>query len=110
MSYLSLDEAAQYAAQKSEVEISASALLRMGAMGHLLIVAYFDGLMRNLNTHDDEDYAGNLVVAPRQLATIESTGQAIVTLATSLDGKTAYSPQLQRGRGELRVLISEINR
>ena len=110
MSYLSLPEAARYVTHKSGIEIEPSALIRMGALGHMLIVAYFDVLMRNLTAHKNDEIAGHLIVPPRHLAAIENEGEATIECAFSLDGKTAYSPQQNRTREQLRVLVSELDR
>jgi hypothetical protein len=110
MSYLSLPEAAEYLQHRTGVEINDASVLRMGTMGHLLIVAYFDGFMQNLTTRNNEEVVGHLVIPPRHLAAIENDGEAIIIGASSLDGRAFYSPQAQRTRAQLRVLTSELDR
>lgn len=110
MSYLTLAEAAQYVQQKSGVEIEPAALLRAGVLGHVRIVGAFSGLMRNLNLHEDEDVLGLLLIPQRHLLEIETDGEAAIKGAFSLDGKTAYSPQVTRTREQLSILLSELDR
>jgi hypothetical protein len=109
MSYLTLTEAAQYVSEKTGIEIEPAALLRTGALGHLLIVAYFDSLMHNLSAHRNDDVLGHLVVPPRYLAKIENEGQAVIEGAFSLDGKNAYAPFVMRTRDQLRVLVKDLD-
>lgn len=110
MSYLSLPEAAEYLQHRTGVEINEASVLRMGTMGHLLIVAYFDGLMRNVTAHENEEIVGHLILPPRHLAAIENDGEDLIVGATSLDGQMGYSPQRVRTRAQLRVLTAELDR
>ena len=93
MSYLTLNEAAEYASRVKGFTVEPATLLRAGIHGHLLIAATFNGLMRNLTAHTNDDYAGLLILAPRELMTIETEGQARITGAFGLDRKAAYSPK-----------------
>lgn len=110
MSYLNLTEASQYIRNKTGLDIDAAALLRAGAHGALLLLASFDGRMRNLTAHADEDYSGLLTISPRCLLKMETEGHATIEGAISLDGKTTYAPHANRSVEQLRVLVSELDR
>ena len=110
MSYLTLSEAAQYVNHKAGLQIEPAALLRAGVHGVMLIAAPFSSLMRNLTTHKNDEVLGLLVIPPMHLMEIETEGQTKIIGATSLDGKTGYSPQVTRTRDQLRVLVSELDR
>lgn len=108
--YLTLSEAAEYVKNKSGHAVEPAALLRAGVHGVLLIASPFSSLMRNLTAHKNDDVLGLLVIPPRHLLEIETDGRARITGATSLDGLTAFSPQVDRTRDQLRVLVSELDR
>ena len=110
MSYLTLTEAAAYASRVKGFTVEPASLLRAGIHGHLLIVASFNGLMRNLSGHTNDDYVGLLVLAPSELLTIETEGQARITGAFGLDGKAAYSPQVIRTMAQLRVRVPDLDK
>lgn len=110
MSYLTLPEAAQYVTQQTGLQIEPAALLRVGVLNEILIVAPFSSLMRNLTAHKNDGVLGLLVIPPSHLLEIESEGQAKITGAFSLDGTIAYSPQVLRAHDQLRVLVSELDR
>lgn len=110
MSYLTLIEAAEYVSDRTGLQIEPAALLRSGVRGVMMIAAPFSSLMRNLNAHTNEHYLGLLVIPPMHLLEIETDGQTRIVGAFSLDGKTAYSPQVVRAREQLRVLVSELDK
>ncbi|APW47069.1 hypothetical protein [Rhodoferax antarcticus] len=110
MSYLTLTEAAAYASRVKGFTVESASLLRAGVHGLLLIAASFNGLMRNLTAHTNEEYVGLLVLAPSELLTIETEGQSRITGAFGLDGKAAYSPQVIRTLAQLRVIVSDLDK
>lgn len=110
MSYLTLQEAADFASRVRGFTVEPATLLRAGVHGGLLIAAAFNSPMRNLTTHTDDDYVGLLILSPRELLTIETEGQACITGASSLDGKAMYSPQVIRTLAQLRVLVPHLDK
>lgn len=110
MTYLTLSEASEYVNCKTGLQVDPAALLRAGVLGHLPIVAYFDGLMRNNTAHKNDEVLGHLVVPRRYLATIENEGQATIKGAYGLDLITTYAPFVMRTRDQLRVLVSDLDR
>jgi hypothetical protein len=107
MSYLTLKEAGEYLRRKTGIEIDEAALFRAGVGGVLLIAAPFSSVMRNCTAHTNENFAGLLVISPLHLLEIETSGQTKILGAISLDGKTAYAPNVIRTHEQLRVLVSE---
>ena len=77
MSYLTLEEAAQYATKEKGFYVEPAALLRAGVHGTLLLCAPFDGPIRNLTKHANEFYAGLLVISRLDLLRIETQDQVI---------------------------------
>ena len=110
MTYLTIQEAANYASRVKGFTVEPATLLRAAIHGVLPITATFNGLMRNLTAHTNDDYAGLLILAPRDLMTIETEGQATIEGAFSLDGETAYSPQVQRTLDQLRVMVPHLDK
>lgn len=109
MSYLTLSEAATYASRVKGFAVEPATLLRAGIHGQLLIAATFNGLMRNLTAHTNDEYVGLLILAPSELMTIETEGQARITGAFGLDRKAAYSPQVIRTLAQLRVVMAHLD-
>jgi hypothetical protein len=95
MSYLTLEEAAQYVNnRKSPGKITPANLLRAGVHGLLLICAPFGfEVMYCPTTKKNEEISPTLLVLPpTHLLEIETNGEATIQVAFSLDGKTTYSP------------------
>lgn len=113
MSYLTLEEAAQYINHRwpQQQALQSAELLRAGVHGALLICTPFGfGLMYNATTRENENFSPTLLVLPpTHLLEIETEGRALIKVATSLDGKTIYFPHIERTHDQLRVLVSDLN-